>query len=235
MQVIESQYSKLLASFLKKRDTASLEEPRALGKELLKRLREPSEIINLHREALRQSSTVPGAISAEEYDLSLAFLAEVLRSYGLDPLRPLLEATVTSRFVAQVLRELESQSAIADVGRLRIGRRYADNIQGDLDNCLQIFQMQGLGALRIVAVSEEKGEIAIEGEDLFESVDKGSYPQDHFTRGFLAAVVTRLVGQKMNCEETTCQAKGDAVCRFVVSPVDSGPIENMKEKLSRVQ
>ncbi|OIO95037.1 MAG: hypothetical protein AUJ92_08775 [Armatimonadetes bacterium CG2_30_59_28] len=227
-------YASLLSKYLKQRDRATIEEPRDLGKALIKKHLEPSDIVRLHREALRECTTIPGAISSEEFGRSMSFLSEVLRSYGLAPLRPLLDASVTTRFVAQVLQELQAQAAISDVGRLRIGRRYADNVQGDLENCLQIFHMQGLGLLSLESIQRGDGKVIVRGKDLFEGVGKGLYPQDHFTRGFLSAVVSRLTGQEMNCEEISCQGRGDKRCLFVVSPVDPGPIPNLEEKLNRV-
>ena len=102
----------------------------------------------------------------------------------------------------------------------KTGRRYAQGLTGDLQACLDQFGAGGLGKLELEQLVEGNQQAIFKGAELLQGVGRRSTRSiDEFTRGFLAGVVSRLCGAEINCEEISCVAKGDNVCRFVVTPV----------------
>ncbi|NLC57919.1 MAG: hypothetical protein GX774_13870 [Armatimonadetes bacterium] len=225
-------YLALLGDYLRREDDRALPAVRALSGEFARRQVGPEEVVAMHEQALAELlPAFPTALAAELAVRSMTFLRLAMRGFGLEPLRPYLETAVSSRFVCQIFRELETAFHLPDAARVAIGRKYADNFEGDLANRLDMFRLQGLGNLELAGVDEEHGELLFVGHDLFESQEEAEYPQDHFARGFLAQTVTTLVGRPMNCEEIACRAQGAAECRFVVTPVAPGPIANLRRLL----
>lgn len=227
-----ARYARLLRGYLHGDEQSALAALHALSGEFVNSHIGPDEVVVLHERALAEElAALPARQSGEASLHSLGFLRLALRGFGVDPLRAYLEAAVTNRFVGQILRQLEAEFHIPDVARVRIGRKYADNFEGDLGNYLDMFRLQGLGRLALESVDESHGELLFTGKDVFESYEPSEYPQDHFTRGFLARAVSALVGRPMNCEEIACRAQGAPECRFVVSPVTPGPIPDLRALL----
>lgn len=229
---LSARYMALLADHLEREDDRALPALQALSGEFVRCQIGPEDVAAMHERAL--SELLPGFPTAQIALASLrsvTFLRYALRGFGVDPLRPYLETAVTNRFVGQILRELEAEFHIPDVARVRIGRKYAENFEGDLTNYLDMFRLQGLGNVALESIDEAHGELVFVGHDVFESYEASDYPQDHFTRGFLARTVSALTNREMNCEEVACQAQGTAECRFVVTPVVPGPIPNLRRLL----
>ncbi|HHX39209.1 MAG TPA: hypothetical protein GX715_04525 [Armatimonadetes bacterium] len=227
-----ARYRELLADYLESEEARALPALRLLSGEFIRCQIGPEEVAAFHERALSELlPALPGERIAPASIRAAAFLRLALRGFGVDPLRPYLETSVTSRFVGQILRELEAEFHLPDVARIRIGSKYAENFEGDLANYLDMFRLQGLGNLTLESVDEAHGELLFTGRDVFESYETSDYPQDHFTRGFLARAVSILARRQMNCEEVACQAQGAPECRFVVTPVAPGPIPNLRRLL----
>ena len=226
-----ARYRELLADYLESEEARALPALRLLSGEFIRCQIGPEEVAAFtSARAERVAACHPGERIAPASIRAAAFLRLALRA-GVDPLRPYLETSVTSRFVGQILRELEAEFHLPDVARIRIGSKYAENFEGDLANYLDMFRLQGLGNLTLESVDEAHGELLFTGRDVFESYETSDYPQDHFTRGFLARAVSILARRQMNCEEVACQAQGAPECRFVVTPVAPGPIPNLRRLL----
>ncbi|MDH7568915.1 MAG: phosphatase RsbU N-terminal domain-containing protein [Armatimonadota bacterium] len=231
-QALSARYVALLGHYLRHSEEHPPSALRALGAEFVRCHIGPGAVAAMHERALAEH--LPTLASTQVMDAalrSMRFLREALAGFGEDLLQPYIEATVTNRFVGRILRDLESEFHIPEVARMRMGRKYADNFEGDLANYLDTFRLQGLGFLELESVDEERGEVVFTGRDIFESEERCDYPQDHFTRGFLARAVSVLTQRPMNCEEVACEAKGAPRCRFVVSPVVPGPIPNLRRLL----
>ncbi|HOQ29068.1 MAG TPA: phosphatase RsbU N-terminal domain-containing protein [Armatimonadota bacterium] len=227
-----ARYRDLLAGYLEGGESQVMPALKLLSGEFIRCQIGPEEVAAFHERALKELlPTLPEERVAPASLQAAAFLRLALRGFGVDPLRPYLETSVTSRFVGQILRELEAEFHLPDVARIRIGSKYAENFEGDLANYLDMFRLQGLGNLTLKSVDEAHGELLFTGRDVFESYEASDYPQDHFTRGFLARAVSVLTRRQMNCEEVACQAQGAPECRFVVTPVAPGPIPNLRRLL----
>lgn len=227
-----ARYLALLGDYLRREGERTLPALQALSSEFARLHIAPEDVAAMHERALAELlPAFPTAQAADAAIRSMAFLRLAVRGFGVDPLRPYLETAVTNRFVGQIFRELEAEFHIPDVARVAIGRKYADNFEGDLNNYLDMFRLQGLGTLTLESIDEQRGEIVFTGRDVFESYEAAEYPQDHFARGFLARAVSVLAGRPMNCEEVACQAQGAPECRFIVTPVTPGPIPNLRRLL----
>ncbi len=231
-QSLAARYRALLRDYLQREDDRAVAALQALSGEFMRCQIGPGDVVAMHERALGEH--LPGLPSVQASDAclrSMTFLRLAMQGFGVDPLRPYLEASVTNRFVGQILRELETEFRMPDVARVAIGRKYADNFEGDLQNYLDMFRLQGLGNLSLDSVDDEQGEIVFTGHDIFESYEASDYPQDHFTRGFLARAVSLLTHRPMNCEEVDCQAQGASACRFVVTPVTPAPLPHLRRLL----
>lgn len=230
--MLSTRYRALLDDYLHRGGDRALQALQVLSGEFVRSYVGPEAVVAMHERALAEIfPTFPTAQVPEIALRSMTFLARAMRPFGLDPLQPYLEAAVTNRFVAQVLHDLEAEFHLPPVARAQMGRKYAQNFEGDLTNYLDTFRLQGLGQITLESVDEETGEVVFTGRGLFESYERADCPQDHFARGFLAEAVSRLVGRPMNCEEMSCQAQGASACHFVVSPVAPGPIPNLRQLL----
>lgn len=130
--------------------------------------------------------------------------------------------TVSRRFLGEIIRDLRQRIDHPEVAMMDTGRQFAQRLSGTLSDHLAAFEAQGLGSLELETLDPVHHEVTFRGFRLFESVDESDYPEDHFTRGFLAQTVGKLVNQSMNCEETACEAQGFPCCRFVVYPAHAG-------------
>ncbi|MBI3945638.1 MAG: hypothetical protein HY321_06955 [Armatimonadetes bacterium] len=231
-QALSARYGALLADYLRRGGDRVLPALQALGGEFVRCHLGPEAVVAMHERALAEIfPTLPSAQVSATALRSMAFLGIAMRTFGVETLQPYLEAAVTNRFVGQILRELEADFHLPEVARVRMGRKYADNFEGDLSNYLDTFRLQGLGHLALESVEEGTGEVVFTGQGIFESYEPSDCPQDHFARGFLARAVAALAGRPMNCEEIDCQAQGSPACRFVVTPVAPGPIANLRRLL----
>jgi len=228
MDSFADRYGRLLQRFFDEGEESVQTEVASLARDLIREKNSPEDVVSLHRES------VAGMNDPVRLRDSFRFLQLLMRIYGIDPLGELVQASVTTSFVARILRDLEGEVGITEVGRMRVGARYAQDIEGNLQNFLDMFHLQGLGRLAFVKVDPEAPSLVFYGEDLFESWGPSAYPQDHFTRGFLATVISRLLGEGMNCEEVACQAQGDPRCRFVVSPVRADSVIDLSLATERV-
>lgn len=132
---------------------------------------------------------------------------------------------VPRQFLGDILRDFSSEAYLSEIAMVKAGERFAERVEGDLKDYLAIFKAQGLGELNLLKVDRKNFELLFTGYGLIESYKKSDYPQDNFTRGYLARVVSRISRSPMGCEEMECQARGDELCRFVVYPTQ--PIESL--------
>lgn len=96
------------------------------------------------------------------------------------------------------------------------------NLDETLNATTQQFARYGWLLLKDATLSEDGREISCMVEKSFESQaynGKCGTSVCYFIEGFLCGYM-EIVYNKENlvCEETTCQAKGDAACRFVIKP-----------------
>jgi len=164
--------------------------------------------------------------------------AEVLAKAGTQMVTDLLmkwrETAISRRFMGEFLNDFEEETDASDISMFNVGKRFSEKIKGDLKEHLSTFKAYGLGNLELEDIEEDEGFVSFKGMGLFESYKSSDYPQDNFTRGFLASTVSKLAGiSQMNCEEIKCQAKGDEVCKFIVCPIVKGKIKGLRNLLKR--
>jgi len=135
--------------------------------------------------------------------------------------RELKESAISRHLVGEVIRDFSRQLRDAHVALYETGGRFASRLSGNLGDHLEGFRQQGLGRLALEMVDPGSRRAIFAGKDLFSSYEPGQVPQDQFAAGFLAETVSKLLGVKMDCEETECKATGAFVCQFVVYPVDT--------------
>lgn len=134
--------------------------------------------------------------------------------------RELKESAVSRHLVGELVRDFSRQLRDAQVALYETGGRFAARLSGSLPDHLEGFRQQGLGRLALELVDPASRRAIFAGKELFSSYEPGSVPQDHFAAGFLAETVSKLLGIRMDCEETLCRATGAFACQFVVYPVD---------------
>ncbi|MEW5766419.1 MAG: PAS domain-containing protein [bacterium] len=132
---------------------------------------------------------------------------------------------VPRQFLGDILRDFASEVNLSEIAMVKAGERFAERVDGDLKDYLTIFKSQGLGELNLLKVDRKNFELIFTGSGLIESYNESKYPQDNFTRGYLARAVSRVSRAPMGCEEMECQARGDELCRFVVYPTQ--PIDSL--------
>ncbi|MDI6703936.1 MAG: hypothetical protein QME40_04610 [bacterium] len=164
--------------------------------------------------------------------------SEVLTKSGTKMITDLLmkwkEATVTRRFMGELLSDFVEETSASSISMFNIGKRFSERIEGNLKDHLDTFKGYGLGTLELEEIDEEEGEVSFVGRNLFESYKRSDYPQDHFAKGFLAKTVSKLAGvPEMNCEEMECVARGDEICRFIVCPTKRLKIMGLRKSLEK--
>lgn len=132
---------------------------------------------------------------------------------------------VPREFLGDMLRDFAFEAGFSEVAMVKAGERFAGRVEGDLKIYLTTFKEQGLGELNLLKVDRKNFELLFSGSGLIESYKKSDYPQDNFTRGYLAQAVSKVSQSPMSCEELECQARGDELCQFVVYPAQ--PIESL--------
>ncbi len=135
--------------------------------------------------------------------------------------RELKESAISRHLVGELIRDFSRQLRDAQVALYDTGGRFAARLSGGLDEHLEGFRQQGLGRIALEMVDPVSRRAIFAGKDLFSSYEPGQVPQDHFAAGFLAEAASKLLGVKMDCEETECKATGAFVCQFVVYPIDA--------------
>lgn len=134
--------------------------------------------------------------------------------------RELKESAISRHLVGELIRDFSRQLRDAEVALYETGGRFAARLNGSLAEHLEGFRQQGLGRLALELVDPVSRRAIFNGKELFSSYEPGTVPQDHFAAGFLAETVSKLLGIRMDCEETECRATGAYACQFVVYPVD---------------
>ena len=78
-----------------------------------------------------------------------------------------------------------------------------------------------VGIGRLTAKDVDKGGVAAEVGDTAESIALGNVgqPSCHFTRGYIAGVVSELSGREHMTVEDQCVCEGHAKCVFTVIPI----------------
>jgi len=85
---------------------------------------------------------------------------------------------------------------------------------------------KGWGIPRIERFNEEKTEVEIKVQELFECLPfKGKYKEakSHFFRGYLAGILSRLFNKSISVIEVECVAKGDQNCKFISRDLSKKP------------
>ncbi len=94
------------------------------------------------------------------------------------------------------------------------------NLDETLKATIQQFARYGWLLLKEVTLSEDGNEITCKVEKSFESLaynGKSETSICYFLEGFICSYMEIVFNKEnMVCEETTCQAQGDAFCQFVI-------------------
>ena len=89
-------------------------------------------------------------------------------------------------------------------------------------------QLGGWGDVDIVESDFKNGEIrVIIRDNMFSTSYKKEFGKqkesvDHYLRGVFAAAASFISGEKCDCEEVSCIAKGDEYCEFITRKTDLG-------------
>jgi len=181
------------------------------------------------RELVRLTNAIAEGDLQQHLDLSRRDeLGHLARSFNrmtqkLREAQARLRATMVSkRLLGELIHDLGQRIEYSEAVMFATGQQFANRLAGSLQEFLTAFADQGLGRLELESVNPEEGEALFRGYNLFESTKPADYPQDHFTRGFLAQVLSQLVEEPMNCEEIACAAQGADYCQFMVFSAQGG-------------
>ncbi len=90
---------------------------------------------------------------------------------------------------------------------------------------VETYKQAGYGEIEVVEFDLAKPQARLLGRNLLEASaarESKIYPTpravDHYSRGMLAGLFSRLLAQEVICEEVKCQYRGDEYCEFVVLP-----------------
>ena len=96
------------------------------------------------------------------------------------------------------------------------------NLDAGMDNLSEMFEEIwheiGLGRARLIS---ENGRMSVVFEESLEAKANGSrtVPSCDFTRGYLAGIISRILGKKYYATEEKCISMGNDVCLFRLSPM----------------
>lgn len=152
--------------------------------------------------------------------------AIISQTYSLVYLQRLIEKRTSSKEMITLMHNmgrLQAQQGYRIISE-RFG--YAKTIQ-DKINLLKFnlgqTEIVGLGRSEVIRADFVKMHFIFKAESVFAKeyirffgMQKSAV--DHFLRGASVAYIEELTGKKMVCIETSCVAKGDKYCEFVVKP-----------------
>jgi PAS domain S-box-containing protein len=97
--------------------------------------------------------------------------------------------------------------------------------EAGIRKAIESYSSAGFGQFRLVSLEMEAGRATISCPDAFESwalqqnQQTSAHPVCAYSTGVLASLLRLATGRDdLVCEETTCVARGDMVCTFIVSP-----------------
>jgi len=96
------------------------------------------------------------------------------------------------------------------------------NLDAGMDNLSEMFEEIwheiGLGRAHLIS---ENGRMSVVFEESLEAKANGSrtVPSCDFTRGYLAGIISRILGKKYYATEEKCISMGNDVCLFRLSPM----------------
>ncbi len=78
----------------------------------------------------------------------------------------------------------------------------------------------GFGKIRVDALNLESGQAQVSISNSFESESPGTSPKPSciFTQSYLEGMFSQLIEREVRGREVDCRAKGDKLCRFILSP-----------------
>ena len=113
----------------------------------------------------------------------------------------------------------QGRSYGTEAARDYISRLGGEFVAENLKEVMKLYQALGWFKLEGFDVDRKRSKITITTSENFEcegSVSKA--PISQFVRGHLAGSLTASLGQKMECQETSCVATGAEYCTFVLQP-----------------
>lgn len=88
---------------------------------------------------------------------------------------------------------------------------------------VRAYQQAGYGRIEVVHFDIAKPEARLIGHDLLEAaaarhagIHRSPRCVDHYSRGMLAGLFSRVLGKQVICEELRCEYRGDDACEFVI-------------------
>jgi predicted hydrocarbon binding protein len=95
-----------------------------------------------------------------------------------------------------------------------IGR---ENVAQQFDQIISMYQAVGWGKADVLSYEQKPLRVAVRMKDSAECMNQQSdRPIGHFIRGHLAGLAGELFGIVVKCTETSCIAKGQQYCEFLV-------------------
>lgn len=92
-----------------------------------------------------------------------------------------------------------------------------------LDQVISMYQALGWGMARIMSYSQSPFSLAIRMWDSAECMgQKSDKPTGHFIRGHIVGNVEEMYGIEVKCAETSCLARGNPYCEFIVEEKKRG-------------